>query len=185
MKNRTGIDFSKHEVLITRQEGLLIHHLKKPDTVINNIKFINTNGILAVTGDFGNWIFCREFHPTADGGVSDYYWLEKLHILSSQKGEEYSSEETEKELKRGIRSGLRDYGYKGDELKQAKEFYKECITHVDEEWDYIAFAHGYDKPDFIDHEQIPMVEITKQWLRIIFDGFDEICNRMKLGIIPE
>ncbi len=71
MKKRTNLDFTKHELLITNQEGLLIHHLKVPNTVIYNVKFINTNGVMVVTGDLGHWIFCREFHPAPDEFVSD------------------------------------------------------------------------------------------------------------------
>ena len=68
---RTEVDFSKHVVEITKQEGLFVCYIRVPGTITNSVKFINTNDIMAVTGDFGNWIFCREFHPSATGGVSD------------------------------------------------------------------------------------------------------------------
>lgn len=178
-KNRTGIDFSEHELHITEQDGLLIHHLKKPNTYYECIKFINTNGIMAVTGDFGNWIFCREFHPSSEGGVSDMYWLEKLKIASSQEGEEFDSEATRKEIEDGIDHILEEYGYEGDTLKEAKEYYEYLLNYVDEsEWYYEANAY-MDRPGFIDAEDVPNVKKTKIWLEIIFDGFDEICRRMK------
>jgi len=30
---RTVIDWGKHEVTVAKQDGLLVHHLKDPDTV--------------------------------------------------------------------------------------------------------------------------------------------------------
>ena len=55
---------------------------------------------MAVTGDIGNWIFCREFHPKA--GKNNYasrsYMDEKLRISSEQKSEKYDSEEALKEI---------------------------------------------------------------------------------------
>src|SRR3989344_2189435 len=90
IENRTGVDFTKHELIVTEQEGLLVHRLKHPEyTYMNSVTFINTNGIMAVTGDYGNWIFCREFHPNDKEGVSGGYWLEKLKIASSQEGQEF------------------------------------------------------------------------------------------------
>lgn len=179
---RTGIDFSEHELLVTKSEGLLVHHLKKPNTNTNNIKFINTNNIMAVTGDFGNWIFCREFHPSKDNMVSDYYWLEKLTIASSQEGEGYSSTETEKE----IRNKLSDLDnpdvedYLNEEQKaELKMYYEEILEEVDWEHGYTARAYGDIPNDLIDGEDVPFVKVIKPWLRIVFDGFDEICDRMK------
>lgn len=41
MKKRTDIDFTKHEVITTESDGLLIHYLKKPNTIHDSIKYIN------------------------------------------------------------------------------------------------------------------------------------------------
>ena len=67
---RTKLNFSQHELHVIKQEDLLVHHLRKPGTDMDNIKYINTNGVMVVTGDYGNWMFCREFHPSADGLVN-------------------------------------------------------------------------------------------------------------------
>lgn len=123
---RTGIDFSEHEVIITEQEGLLVHYFKKPNTITHSIKFINTNNILAVTGDFGNWIFCREFHPSADGYVSEGYWNEKLTIKSEQTCSKFDSEETEKELQKM----LDEHQVLEDILNNFKEY-----NNIDEDLD--------------------------------------------------
>lgn len=183
---RTNIEFENHELLTAKQDGLLIYELKKPDTLQGRIRFVNIEGAMAVIGDYGHWMFCREFHPSADGHVDDYYWIEKLEIYSTQKGREYDSDATFKELERGINGGLEEYGYEGDDLEVMKEYYKNCEMYSDTEWEYVAFAHGDDKPDFIEHDQIPFEQRIKQWLLIVFDGFDEICRRMKNNevIIP-
>jgi len=91
----------------------------------------------------------------------------------------YDSEATYKELEDGINGGLEEYGYMDDDLDVMKEYYKNCQMYSETEWEYIAFAHGDDKPNFIDHDQVPFVERTKQWLMIVYDGFDEICRRIK------
>lgn len=74
-KNRTGIDFSKHELIIKETDDVTIHWLKIPNSIKKNIKFTNIEGNLVVTGDFGNWIFCRNFIPSGDGYVSDGWVL--------------------------------------------------------------------------------------------------------------
>jgi hypothetical protein len=175
---RTGIDFSKHEVIVTDQPGLLVHYLRQPNTIQNSIRYINTNGIMAVTGDFGNWIFCREFHPSQEGGVSDGYWKEKLGIASTQKASDYSAKLTEKSIKEAINGGMKEYGYKSQRLKEVKDFLSECLRYVDTEWEYVAYAYQHC-PCFMDAEEIPFEKETKPWLLAVFDGFDEICRRMK------
>ena len=181
---RTGIDFSKHELNVYENKTddktrILVHHLELPNSVMNNIRFVNTNGIMFVTGDFGNWMFCREFHPSAEGHVSDGYWHEKLGVLSSQEGREFDSEGTKEEIERGLSSGLVEYGYEGDRLEQMKEYYDGLLNYVEcSEWEYEAYAYN-NFPSFEDTECVPNVKKTKNWLAIIFDGFDEICSRLK------
>jgi len=177
---RTGIDFSKHQVIVSDHENLLVHYLRKPDTICGSIKYINTNGILAVTGDYGNWIFCREFHPSAKGYVSDGYWKEKLHIASSQEANEYDAEHTQAELEAKINGGAEEYGYTGEKLERALKYFKECLYYVDDEYEYINYAYRHT-PSFMDSESVVMVKRTKYWLMAVFDGFDEICRRIREG----
>jgi hypothetical protein len=176
---RTGIDFSQHEVHITKSDGVLIHHIKKPMTNCDNIMYINAGGVLAVTGDYGNWIFCREFHPNAKEGVSDGYWEEKLEISSSQKAEEFDSERTRSQIEAMLNGGLEEYGFSGDKLSEMKRYFTECLELVDDEFDYMHFAYR-NYPSFYDHEIVVCVKKTKYWLKAVFDGFDEICRRMKV-----
>ena len=174
---RTNVDYSKHVVTETKSDGLLVHHFGEPSTSCNSMTFINTNGIMAVTGDFGNWIFCREFHPSPTGRVSDGYWHEKLRNSSTQDGTVYDSDATQIAVQAEIDGGYADYGYTGTELEEMIEYGKECLELVHDKYAYELFAHR-EMPHG-DIESVSCVYKTHVWLEYIFDGFDEICLRMK------
>jgi len=180
MKKRTDVDFSNHELFVTKNDDILIHHFKhKNYDRMYGIKFINTSGIMSVTGDYGNWIFCREFHPSSEGFVSDGYWMEKLKNSSSQEGYVFDSDATKEEIQLGIDSQLEGYGFVDKELTEAKEYYKELLDYVElSEWEYTSFAYQ-NHPNFFGGEMVPHQKETKVWLKIIFDAFDEICSVLK------
>lgn len=174
---RTKIDFSKHEVLTKQTDEVLIHHLKIPDTNYNNIKYINCGGVLAVTGDYGNWIFCREFHPSKDGYVSDGYWHEKLKILSTQEAMDFDGEATKTALQEKLNEYKEENGEDADE--DVIEYYEECMNKCDEhELDYTHFAYR-EQPQGMDYEDVILLKDYNFWLKAVFDGFDEICRRIK------
>ena len=137
---RTEIDFSKHEVIVQKNDLVSIYYLKKPNTVIDSIKYINCEGIMSVTGDYGNWIFCREFHPNERGGVSDGYWIEKLKIASSQEPLEFDKESTEKELLQR----LEDYKNEMIQLDPTKVIL--VICHSDNTVDKFLMREAQKKP---------------------------------------
>ena len=173
---RTGINFEKHEVLVTKTDECLIHHLKKPDTMCNSIKYINCGGILAVTGDFGNWIFCREFHPDKDNSVSDGYWYEKLKILSTQDGLDFDGNATKEALAERLSEYKEDKGENVNE--EVIEYYEECMNKCDEHLlDYEFYAYR-EQPNGMDYDDVIIVKDYKFWLKAVFDGFDEICRRL-------
>lgn len=172
MDNVSNIDFSEHELIITEQEGLLIHHLRIPGKYMNNIKYINTNDIMAVTGDFGNWVFSREFHPGSTDGVSRGYWDGKLIYSSSQKPYDYDPDETENEIKKLIEE-------EKDLSEEELEYLTECLSRVDDKLDYEYFAYRENIGRFVDYEFVPYAQKRKIWLEIVYDGFNEICKRIK------
>ena len=176
---RTKFDFSNHEVLVTKTDDLLIHYLKVPGTVMDSVKFINTNGILAVTGDYGNWIFCREFHPTKEGYVSDHYWLEKLKITSCQNPYRYDPEGTATEIREILNNPEEEL------TPEEREYLQQGLRESDNELDYTyhAFRNGVGRYD--DLEQVPLVKKLSVQLPYIFDAFEEICRRLKESIKPE
>lgn len=179
MRNkRTSIDFSKHIVEVSQSEGLLVHHLRIPNSYRNSIKFINTNGIMAVTGDFGNWIFCREFQPSAEGAVSDGYWCEKLGMASTQTYSNFSQKETQLAIQELLST-------EEDLTEGETEYLNECLSAVEEgEFDYTRVAYRENVGRFEDAESVPFRKEINVWLSYIFDGFDEICRRMKEAKLP-
>jgi hypothetical protein len=170
MAKRTNIDFSKHELQTISHEGVLIHVLKIPGTNMNCFRFINTQGILAVTGDYGNWIFCREFHPSKKERVSDGYWVEKLGISSEQDGREWDEEGTKAQIKEMLYS--EEYSFSGN----IRDYLYELLNHLDDgEQEYVQYAYWNNQG--LDYESIPFVKRIKYQLLGVFDAFDEICER--------
>jgi hypothetical protein len=170
---RTNVNFDKHEVTIIDSGETLIHKFNRPNTCCGAITFINTHGILAITGDYGNWIFCREFHPSPEGFVSDSYWCEKLRISSTQKISDYSPEETRKEIEERLKNVDEDLD------NDDKEYLQDLLNQVDEcEERYMVYAYD-NLPNGRDSDFIPLIKKLNPWLEIIFDAFDEICLREK------
>lgn len=177
MKNRTNIDFSKHEVTVIKHDGVLIHKFARPNTINKSITFINTCGVCTVTGDFGNWVFCREFHPSKGGSVSDSYWDEKLEIASeSQKSHEYCPDETRRLIKE-FREEFKDsYGREPNE--EEKEWFEDLEQDVDNkfEYEYVAYRNN---PSTVEDEWIPYGKARHVWLNAVYDGFDALCEKLK------
>ena len=186
-KKRSNWDFSEHThtVEIFKSEKgneIRVDHFQKGDSNIGYIKFVNDDRGLSIFGDFGNWIFCRPFHPSADGYVSDDYWIEKLKMSSIQVFEQLDFDSIILDINELINSGLEDYGYEGDDLIEAKEWYQELleVAEGEDKFEYTYKAYrDSPKPDFIDYGEIPYYKEIPMQLNIIFDAFDEICNRMK------
>ena len=175
MKKRTDADFSKHELEIIKNDEVTIHYLKLPDTVTHSIKFINCHGILAVTGDYGHWIFCREFIPSPGEKVSDGYWCEKASIATAQEVYEFDEEGTRKQIQERIDEIEKPV----DEESEEMIYLNECMSRVDDdEYWYNHYAHT-NMPDGYDIDYVPYCKKIKGWLLVIFDGFDEICRRME------
>lgn len=173
MGRRTEIDFSKHELKITKLEGVLIHEFKKPDTCECMLVFINTCGVMTVTGDFGNWVFCREFHPSGkEEGISRGYWDEKLEIASVQKPSKYDEEETLSCLNEFKESFSDSYGREMSE--EELEWVDQLENNVDDEFEYTHLAYR-DKPNDIDYESVPFGKKRHFWLDAVYDGFEAIC----------
>jgi hypothetical protein len=167
MKNL--IDFNEHELIVTKTDEIMIHYLKKPETTTNCVKFINTNGIMAVTGDFGNWIFCREFHPSKDGKPCSSYWSEKLRYASTQDPYEFDATSAKEEI---------------GELKKEHELSDEEIEWLNElacaadEGEYEFIAKAMDRPSSFESEMIPRGKIYCSWFEAILAAFEEICSRL-------
>lgn len=181
-KKMSDWDFSKHTHTIEEfksEQGntVRIDHLREGNSNMGYVRFVNDDYGLSVYGDFGNWIFCRPFVPSKDGYVSVMYWNEKLHISSKQDHARYDSKETEKELKlliEEIHKNKDDYTKPEEEI----EFYTKLIECVDDELEYTYNAFR-NYPSWIDPECIPFEKKGSYQLLIVFDAFNEICNRLQ------
>lgn len=170
---RSTIDFSKHELEIIKNENVLIHILQRPNSSICKVVFINTMGVCSVTGDFGNWIFCREFHPSKDGQVSGGYWDEKLNMHSVQNSDEFNTEQTEKDIDYYVENYVNE-----DTSEEELNWIEELRENTDDEYNYIHKAYR-DHPSDVDTEYIPLGKVRNPRLNIIYDAFEEICSRIK------
>lgn len=184
-EKRTNWDFSKHKhrvEIFKNDEGkeIQIDHFQDGNSRVGYIQFINTDEIMSVTGDFGNWIFCRPFVPSSEGYVSDIYWCEKLLIASHQRYSSFDTTLTDEALNEEL--SKIDDEFDADDVER-KEEYKEyldgCIRHSENEHEYITYAYQ-EHPSWMDSESVIYCEKTSVQLEIIFDAFDEICKRLEL-----
>jgi len=180
-KKMANWDFSEntHTVEMFKSEKgntIRIDHLRKGNSSMGYVRFVNDDYGMAVFGDFGNWIFVRPFVPSPKEYVDVSYWNEKLKMSSSQDHAKYDPEETAKEIEELIDHGLKDYGYEGDELTALKERYTDLLRYTYDEIEYMYQA--FRSSGCPDYEMVPFVKKGSHQLLIVFDAFNEICNRL-------
>ncbi len=176
MKRRTEIDFSRHELKVTKTDDVLIHEFKRPDSINCMLVFINTCGVMTVTGDFGNWVFCREFHPSPDGAVSAGYWDGKLEIASEQKAKKYDAGETAKLINQF--KNTFEESYDEEMSEEVRDWVERLEGNVDDEFEYTYIAYR-ENPYEIDYESVSFGTKRHVWLDAVYDGFDEICKILR------
>lgn len=176
---RTKVDFSKHILEHTESKEPIfvsVHHFHQPGTIAGSIKFINIDGKLLVTGDYGSYVFCRGFYPSTESDkVSDGYWLEKIRQSSIQKPCSYDSDETTNSLNEAIDNAEDNFG---DKAKEAIIYYEECKNHTEDEWDYIHRAR-IDMPFFMSSEDMVVGYKLHDQLAVVFDAYDIIIDIYK------
>lgn len=187
LEKRTKLDFKNHVFTVKEEGNTTTYTLKKPNTVIDSLIFVNTAGILAVTGDYGNWIFCREFHTSTDGYVCDGYWIEKLKISSSKVPSKFDPEGTTKEIEDNIKEIEEEFNsgdISADVYQELKDYYESLLACTDDEVLYTYRAYR-EMPSCMDYEYVPFVKELSYWLLVVFDAFDEMCKRCKLEVDVE
>ena len=174
------IDFSKHIVLETHykddntKHNLDIWDLKLPDSdYTHRVRFINSCGTLTVNGDFGNWVFCREFHPSNDDYASPGYWDEKLVISSVQEAKKFDSKETFKEIEY-----YKEQYVNENTSQEELDWLEQLVYYSDDQVEYEYNAYR-EKPSDIDYDYIPYGKKRHIWLEIVYEAFNELCKRMK------
>lgn len=179
VKQKTKIDFSKHEVKTIWENGILIHDFRDPSTPYCGLTFINTCGVMTVTGDFGNWVFSREFHPCPDfdngNGVSRNYWDEKLESNSVQSAMVFDTDATEKAIRRFRKEFKGIYDRKM--TQEERDWLDDLYNYTREEWRYIYHAY-YFRPFSIDAEDVPIGKIRNKSLEAVYDGFNALSKAM-------
>jgi hypothetical protein len=183
---RSGVDWSEHLVDVYTTEDIAIHALVIPGRgAFKSVKFINSHGIMAVTGDYGHWIFSREFNPddpNVDKEVCDRYWCEKASYNSTQELYEFDPNATHEIIKEWKQEILDEA--EGAELserdKKRIEFWDACDELVDQDNALYYKVRACDlKPGFMDYDQVPYQKSIKPWLLIVFDAWEEICRQGK------
>ena len=169
---RTTTDFSQHELKITASENLSIHDLRMADSPLFRVRFINTCGHLIVDGDYGTWVFCREFMPSKEGYVSSMYWVEKLQADSTQQAKVFDNNQAVKQVTALTISANENGCSEGTDIWLDELMYAAELS----EYEYIAVIMDY--PPDIDSEDLPDGKIVNPRLNIIFDAFEEVCRRM-------
>lgn len=188
MNKRTNTNFEKHkhriQIFKCEEEEIRVDHFQIEKSGCQYIKFINTSDSLTVTGDYGNWIFCRPFIPFPGSTVSEMYWIEKLQMYSIQSFTEYDWDAINKEIDDLIDHRLEDIGYEGKDIEELKEWFRELREETDDEIAYLNKAfRDYYAPSCLDLEYIPTFKVMPIQLKIIFDAYEEISERMKYDVI--
>ncbi len=184
---RTGLEFENHiytEQTYSTEDGphMNVCTLKKPDTGCDLVRFIVGHGITVATGDYGEWVFDREFTPSGKGGVSDGYWKEKLcKHDSGASGEEFDPEGTREEIVEQLTPAWQEENLGREWTEEETEYLNECIDATQDgctfAYEYVAYRNNVGW--FEDGESVPFVTKTKTGLLYVFDAFDEMCRRLK------
>ncbi|UDQ96838.1 hypothetical protein AAEX28_07205 [Lentisphaerota bacterium WC36G] len=176
---RTQADFSKHELIVKEFDidgkKLTIHHFKQRDSHNLEVKITNFDGNCTITGDLGNYIACREFIPTANNIISDYYFCEKLTTYSTQKVFEFDANSQIIELAKWEKELLEDITNE-DEIEEIKEqftpLFDACKNGSQQELEVELYNSDLEFDEFQPEQKI------ETWLLMIFDAFEEIGRRL-------
>jgi hypothetical protein len=204
-KRHSNRDWSKHVVTKTETEteNFSKVSLEIPGRTMFAVHFINTCGVLLVTGDYGRWSFCREFRPSAGGAVDKEYWIEKLKSGSTQDPISFNPEKTAEELLQRLKDSIWDEydedvpenigkimecvpydvcdllkGYPSDVI-EAVEWLVEARETLRNEGHNGYIAYNMRSMPYHVNNDFPEVFTVHPQLLVVFDAFDEICRRMK------
>lgn len=169
-------DWSAHtyvtaKVLVGEVESTQ-HSLKIPGRGnFNAVVLTNVAGVCVVTGDYGNWVFCRQFVPSSGGSASPSYMDEKLRIASKQVTHSFDEESLLENAKLALKEELEN----GETNARRVELFQQVIdSQPGSEQDYFELLKDFSD---VDHECYPSYKSRDVWLDIIYSAFDEMCRR--------
>ncbi len=177
---KTNVDFKEHifteETFVCEEKKIYVYHLRHKNGSNNNyVKFTVNNNTTLVEGDRGNWIFNKCFHPHKNGYVSSQYWVEKLKTSSTQEAGKFSSKITKEIIKDNITDFNDIWGNRPDLKKWFCNLYDE-LDHLNEH-EYVQLTY-VENPYDLDAEDIPFGKELHYDLKVVFDVYNEMCNRL-------
>ena len=98
-------------------------------------------------------------------------------MLSEQTAKKYDADETTNCIIEFKKTFEDNYGRERNE--EESDWIKQLENNVDEQYVYTYLAYN-ETPSNIDYESIPFGTKRYFWLDAIYDGFDEICRRLKM-----
>lgn len=178
---RTQKDFSKYNLLCIEEENRMVWKFFKKDEEDNplfqgSFNFINTEGKLIITGDYGNWIFDRSFNPNVELSVSDGYWVKKLEQHSEQKGKVWCGDASLESIKSFLEQRL-DWGTLNEEEDEWLKDLEQAAEENDElGYNYICYRQT---PSSIEADEAPIGYKLNPHLAYCFDAFEAICKMLE------
>lgn len=178
-KKRIQYDvFDKHSLIISELKDSLykytVYDLSLGASSVSRVKFTVGGGHTLVTGDYGTYVFEREFHPHPKGSVSEDYWIGK--IPSNMNSMEYSSKVT-MELISDLSKNISEYGYDEDKMGKIVSALLEATNYVENEHDYYHhILYDSDLYSLLDAEDVPWGKDYNHRMDYIFDAFEKMCS---------
>lgn len=169
------MNWTNFELTVERHGDIVVYTFKQLDTINYQTVWIVGKGVTTVTGDLGNWVFCKEFHPCKNQVVSRGYLDEKLEIYSVQESKVFDTEATLKAIQQFKDDFEDNYGEMNEE---DEEWIEQLDNHVFDKIEYeeVAFRQ---KPGYIDYEDVPYGRIRQPRLELVYDAFEEMCKQVK------
>lgn len=122
------------------------------------------DGEMAITGDFGSWVFRRCFHPKMHERLSRGYFLEKVY---NQEAMIFDARYLQKELLKMLVS------YEELDEFDPENFYYE---NEHEYYAYVNSYHSFYEQHGIDTADLPDGKIPCPWIVNIMDAYDYIFD---------
>jgi hypothetical protein len=188
MKKRTQIDWSDYELIIKDEDSYKVHWLKNPNSMGSNVKFIQVEDILLVTGVFGRWSFAQKFNPEKIDKVSDSFWCNRIRLGSSQVSHLFDkkvaqmaiAEKIDELLDYGIKDDDGEISFNDDDKELEYSFWIGAIDCCDNEFDFTKYFYE-NKPMHIDDDFLSNCGKQNPQLDAIFDAFEEVSRRIALA----
>ena len=174
------------EIYECGDKKIRVDHFKRQDSIVGYVKFVNClcdYPNMTVTGDFGNWSFCRNFIPSPEATkISQGYWIEKASIHSSQDFNKLDMNMIQEDIYDLIDGGLVEWDLDEEDHKHTLDWFRSLLEYAYEDNDFEyrakAFLDVY-RPKCIDYDDIPLHTSIPPQLLCVFDAFELICESMK------